>query len=280
MNNEYDDKLEQSIRFVAKHYKEGCMDAEKAWVKFASKRHISRRVPFVRYILRAAAVLLLLVGLGTFYLWEQNRPDWVAVSTMSGQTKDIYLPDSTLISLAGDSWIRYDVRSYGKERRVVEMKGKAFFQVERNEARPFSVETNLAEVKVLGTSFQVETLGNSIEVNVKTGKVSFTANEGDKQVILTAGMSAQYSVEKKEMTVLTEEDTNYLSWKTGLLRFSDTPLDKVIEDLNDYYQVKITNRVEKPEAKLTASFNDMPLDEVLMVINQTLDTHLVQETRK
>ena len=41
--------------------------------------------------------------------------------------KDVYLPDSTLVALAGDSWIRYDAKRYDKERRAVEMNGKAFF---------------------------------------------------------------------------------------------------------------------------------------------------------
>ncbi|SEG26699.1 FecR family protein [Parabacteroides chinchillae] len=277
MDNGYDDKLEQHIRFVAKHYKEGSLDADKAWENFASGRKVSRRIPLMRYLLQAAAVVLLLIGIGTFYVWEQSRPDWVAISTVAGQKKDIYLPDSTLISLAGDSWIRYDVKNYGKDRRVVEMKGKAFFQVKRNETRPFFVEADLAEIRVLGTSFQVETPRNSVEVNVETGKVSFTAGKEKEQVILTAGMSASYSMEKKGITVLTEEDANYLSWKTGLLRFTDAPINKVIEDLDNYYQVKITNKITKPDAKLTASFNNMPLDEVLMVINQTLDIRLVPE---
>ncbi len=52
-------------------------------------------------------------------------------------------------------------------------------------------------------------------------------------MILTAGMSAQYSVENKEITVVTEEDEQ-VGWRTGQLRFKETPLDKVIEDLSDY----------------------------------------------
>ena len=92
--------------------------------------------------------------------------------------KDVYLPDSTLVALAGDSWIRYDAKRYDKERRAVEMNGKAFFQVTRNEARPFSVKTSQTEVTVLGTSFQIDEKPTVTEVNVVTGKVCFTAGGG------------------------------------------------------------------------------------------------------
>lgn len=280
MNNEQEDKFEKRIRFVAKRYREGSLDTDKAWKQFAVERGIVRSVSFRRYWMAAASVLLLLVGIGTFYIVEQNRTEWVAVATAPGQIKEVYLPDSTLISMAGNSSIRYDVKAYGKERRVVEMKGKAFFQVKRNEARPFSVYTPVTEVTVLGTSFQINEQPATTEVNVMTGKVSFTAGTKKDNVILTAGMSATYSMEKEQITVLTEEKQNNLSWKTKQLRFNDTPLDQVMADLYIYYQVKITNGVKAPDVKLTATFNDLPLDEVLMVINQTLDVRLTSRPEK
>lgn len=281
MNNEQEHKLEERIRFVAKHYEEGHLDTDKAWLQFASRYQVRRTVSFRRYWMAAASVLLLLIGFSTYYITDRNSPEWVAVTTTPGQLKDVYLPDSTLISMAGNSSIRYDARSYGKERRVVEMKGKAFFQVTRNEARPFSVYTERTEVTVLGTSFQINEQPEGTDVNVMTGKVSFgtTGNETDK-VILTAGMSASYSMESKGITVVEEEDLNTLSWKTRQLRFNDTPLEKVIGDLNEYYQVKVINKSENPNLKLTATFNDLPLEDVLLVINQTLDTRLAPESQK
>ncbi|WP_293667017.1 FecR domain-containing protein [uncultured Parabacteroides sp.] len=280
MNNEQDDRLEKRLRFVARRYKEGSLDTDKAWERFAARQGIRRKVSFRRYWMAAASVMLLLIGFGTFYMTERNVPEWVSVVTAPGQLKDVYLPDSTLVSMAGGSTLRYDAKVYGKERRVVEMTGRAFFQVKRNEARPFSVHTALTEVTVLGTSFQVNEQPGGTEVNVVTGKVRFTAGEEPEPVVLTAGMSASYSNEKKEIEILTEENPNNLSWKTKQLRFNDTPLEKVIDDLNDYYHVEITNKVDAPDSRLTATFNDLPLDDVLMVINQTLDIRLVPRADK
>ena len=89
-----------------------------------------------------------------------------------------------------------------------------------------------------------------------------------------------FANEKKEIDILKEENPNNLSWKTKQLRFNDTPLEKVIRDLNEYYQVEIINKVDSPDSRLTATFNDLPLDEVLMVINQTLDIRLVPRKDK
>lgn len=281
MNNEQDNKLEKRIRFVANRYKEESLDTDKAWQTFARERGIRRSVSFRRYWMAAASVLLLLVGIGTLYIADQNRTEWVTVTTVAGQQKDVYLPDSTLVSMAGGSTLRYDLKAYGKERRAVEMSGKSFFQVARNEARPFSVYTAKTVVTVLGTSFQVNEQPKAVEVNVYTGKVRFAAGEKEnEQIVLTAGMSATYSMEHQEMTLTDGEDLNNLSWKTKQLRFHETPLDKVISDLSDYYQVRIVNEVKSPDAKLTATFNDLPMDDVLMVINQTLDIRLAAKNKK
>lgn len=280
MNNEQEDRFEKRLRFVARRYKEGSLDEEKAWEGFASRQGISRQVDFRRYWMAAASVVLLLVGFGTFYLKERNSPEWISVVTASGQLKEVYLPDSTLVSMAGNSTLRYDMKKYGKERRVVEMTGKAFFQVRRNETRPFSVHTALTEVTVLGTSFQISEQPALTEVDVVTGKVRFAAKKTSGQVVLTEGMSASYSDEKKEIGILREDNLNNLSWKTKQLRFSDTPLEKVIRDLSEYYRVEIVNRAGSSDTRLTATFNDLPLDEVLMIINQTLDIRLAPKDNK
>jgi ferric-dicitrate binding protein FerR (iron transport regulator) len=276
MSEKQDDKLDERIRFIAKHYREGSLDTEQAWNKLAQDKGIRQPTPWRRYLMMAASIAVLLASVGTFYYWKTYMPEWVEIATATGQLKEVYLPDSTLVSMSGGSRIRYNVRAFGKTRREVEMNGKAFYRVMRDESRPFSIRTKMAEVIVLGTSFQMNQQEASIRVHVATGKVNFIAGEGDKKenVILTADMSASYSMETKEIKVLTEEDVNYLSWKTGLLQFKNTPLERVIEDLSDYYQVGVRSRSMIRGEKLTATFNHLPLEEVLLIINQTLDVRL------
>ncbi|MDH6304668.1 transmembrane sensor [Parabacteroides sp. PF5-5] len=279
MHNEQEHKWEERIRFVAKHYEEGRLDTDKAWKQFASEKGIRRTIPLRRYLLAIASVALLLVGITSLYLWERSKPEWVMVSTLPDQLKDVYLPDSTLISMSGNSWIRYNVKEYGKTRREVEMKGKAFYEVTHDESRPFSVQTNYTEVEVLGTAFQVHERSASVEVHVATGKVKFTAGQDQekKSIILTKGMSANYSMETQDIELQTKEKPNYLSWKTGIIHFHGTPLEEVIDDLTDHYNQPVRSRTSIRGERLTATFESLPLDQILMIINQTLDVRLYVE---
>jgi len=276
MSNESDNKFEKRVRFVAKHYKEGRLDADKAWKQFACKQEITpRRVSLRKYLIGAAAVMLMLVGFGTLYILDTRNPEWITVSTLPGCVKDVYLPDSSLISLAGNSQIKYDAKKYRKEERAIQMNGKAFFQVQRDPARPFSVNTRQARVVVLGTSFQLNEENDQTTLHVATGKVQFIAENSNESSILTAGMSASYSMNKESITLSSEEESNYLSWKTKQLSFHETALDRVIEDISNCYQVRIMNQTNTSGVRLTATFNDLPLEEVLLIINQTLDTRLI-----
>ena len=277
MNNENNITVfEQRVRFVAKRYREDALDVDVAWRKFADQHEVRRVVPFRRYFMQAAAAVLLLVGLSVWYVMDQKSPDWVAISTASGQVKDVYLPDSTLVALAGNSSIRYDAKKYNKERRAVELRGKAFFQVTRNEACPFSVVAGKATVSVLGTRFQVIKNEREVMVDVESGKVRFAA--GTDQQTLTAGMSARYVDQR--ISFVEEERVNKWSWRTGKLCFKETSLDEVIQTLSDHYRVNIRVLENKENAKLTATFNQLPLEDVLNIVNQTLDVQLVAQKEK
>lgn len=266
--------LKKSISFVASRYRENSLNADIAWKKLNIKIKSSKTVPFRRYWLQIASVLIIIVSIGSIFLVHRDASEWIAISTLPNETKEVFLPDSTLITLSGSSSVLYEVKEYSKERRVVKIEGKAFFEVKRNETHPFLAKTPVAQVEVLGTTFQVKASDMETEVNVETGKVRLSGDDSKENIILTAGMSALYTKNNNEIKIISEEDINYLSWKTGLLRFNETPLNEVINELNEYYKVTLINNYKTDSYKLTASFNNMPLEEVLTVINQTLDINL------
>ena len=235
MDNERDQRFERSVRFVARHYREGALDEEQAWRKFAAGHAIRRRVSLRRYWI-AAAVVSLLVGIGTFFMLERGEPDWVAVSTAPGQLKDVYLPDSTLVALAGDSWLRYDAKGYNQERRAVEMKGKAFFRVRRNTARPFSVTLSHTEVEVLGTSFNVLAPdGETCVTTLVEGRVKI-ADSRRNEITLVPGQQAE--LEASGEWQVREVDTRYYTaWRDGLFAFKDCSLREIVTTLSSWYRV-------------------------------------------
>ena len=142
--DEQDKRREAALRFVAKRYRPGALDPDRAWLRFAEAQGISslKRV-WMRsaYVWTVAASIALLVSLIGFYQWQQKQPDWVTFTAEAQQVKQLTLPDQTEISLAGGSRLTYDARHYGQEMRLVRLEGKAFFEVWHDEPRPFRVET-------------------------------------------------------------------------------------------------------------------------------------------
>jgi ferric-dicitrate binding protein FerR (iron transport regulator) len=277
MHNQQQNRPDGPIRFVAKHYREGRFRADKAWAKFAAANDLRPAIPLRRYLwVAAAAVLLLIVG-GTFFYRKQTAPDWITVSTAAGQRKDVLLPDSTRIAMAENSWIRYSKTAYGKTRREVEMNGKAFFDITPDKAHPFTVHADATETVALGTSFQIACRDTAVKLSVTSGKVGFRAGNKTEHIILTAGMSAHYTMETQAIQVLKEDNPNYLSWKTGVLRFHNLPLEEVVKELSRHYQTPVRSKSTIRGEKLTATFDNLPLDEVLLIIYHTLDVRLVAD---
>ena len=261
--------LDDRIRFVARHYREGRFDEEAAWRRFASSHGIRRANRFVWRWASAAAVALLFVCSIYYIMYRERQPEWIVVATDARGVKEVYLPDSSCISLAAASEVRYDRKAFGVERRDIRLRGKAFFRVKHDEALPFTVRTEATEVTVLGTTFQVAERRGRTSVDVLTGRVRLEA-AGEK-VVLTEGMSATYEHERRRIELAQRQSANVLSWETKVLRFENTPLAEVVHDLEECYGIRILNYKETGQ-KLTATFRELPVEDVLRIINETLNT--------
>ena len=277
--DEQDKRREAALRFVAKHYRSGALDPDRAWRRFAEAQGISslKRV-WMRsaYVWTVAASIALLVSLIGFYQWQQKQPDWVTFTAEAQQVKRLTLPDQTEISLAGGSRLTYDARHYGQEMRLVRLEGKAFFEVWHDEARPFRVETAESRVTVLGTRFQVVVGEEQTTVDVVSGKVGFALREKTDSVALTAGLQAYYTSGDQRIKVTEQPNPNELAWLTHRLRFEETPLPQVVADLEQAYQTTLIYSGDA-DKRLTATLEDLTLEDALQVVNETLDVRITQD---
>ena len=277
--DEQDKRREAALRFVAKRYRPGALDPDRAWLRFAEAQGISslKRV-WMRsaYVWTVAASIALLVSLIGFYQWQQKQPDWVTFTAEAQQVKQLTLPDQTEISLAGGSRLTYDARHYGQEMRLVRLEGKAFFEVWHDEARPFRVETAESRVTVLGTRFQVVAGKEQTTVDVVSGKVGFALREKTDSVALTAGLQAYYTSGDQRIKVTEQPNPNELAWLTHRLRFEETPLPQVVADLEQAYQTTLIYSGDA-DKRLTATLEDLTLEDALQVVNETLDVRITQD---
>ena len=276
--DEQDKRREAALRFVAKHYRSGALDPDRAWRRFAEAQGISslKRV-WMRsaYVWTVAASIALLVSLIGFYQWQQTQPDWVTFTAEAQQVKRLTLPDQTEISLAGGSRLTYDARHYGQEMRLVRLEGKSFFEVWHDEALPFRVETAESRVTVLGTRFQVVVGEEQTTVDVVSGKVGFALREKTDSVALTAGLQAYYTSGDQRIKVTEQPNPNELAWLTHRLRFEETPLPQVVADLEQAYQTTLSYSGDA-DKRLTATLEELTLEEALQVVNETLDVRITQ----
>jgi transmembrane sensor len=211
-----------------------------------------------------AVVLFAMVAIGGFYWYKQSQ--WQTF-TAANKNETLTLPDQSVVLVRKGSSVKY-LRSFeGKERRV-QLTGEAFFKVQPNKAKPFIVITDNADVKVLGTSFLVNSDAVAVQVVVVTGKVNVTYKytvEENNQITLNKGQQALlYRGRFHQSSVA---DSNFMAWNTGQLVFNNTAFSKVLEDISHFYQtrVELDPNLQSSAAsiQITVEFKDQPLEQVL-----------------
>ena len=239
-------------------------DVDRAWQRVAS--HMagfggSRVIPFrtVTRLLAAAAMLTGLFFAVRFFL---------ATPVERFAAADTHLPvelaDGSSVTLSPGS--RLEV-SLGNTRRT-ELEGSAYFEVEPDAVRPFTVEADGVEVRVLGTAFTVDAADTSdfITVRVRHGRVRVTGERGDLE--LTDGQGAR--VDRLTGEPVPQAAPSVERWGDRILQFHDAPLARVVATLQEVYPVRIDlNGANVERCRLTATFDDEPVDLVLQVIADT-----------
>jgi ferric-dicitrate binding protein FerR (iron transport regulator) len=232
--------------------------------------HSSARVRKVAsYALRVAAVLL--IGIAVFQLFN-SRESMLSYSSGNSASAPVTLADGSHIYLNNTSTIKYP-QKFGKNLRDVYFWGEAFFEIAHDPSKPFIIEAGEARVKVLGTSFNLKAYPESdrIEVVVNSGKVLFYhADKADRilgEVTLVKGEKGVFFKKPGKIVKLLNDEPNYLSWKTGVLVFNDTSLDKVLAAIANKYGIRFSLREENlSKLRLTATFDNESLDAMLEVL--------------
>lgn len=244
------------------------------------RRRINRNQPgrlvrFAKISLAAAASISILLTIG--YLWATSTQLYSTTNTIA----QIKLKDGSRVTLNQNSQISFP-RFFIQSSRAVELKGTAYFQVTRNEHKPFIVRSTNLTTRVLGTSFIITEHDSVCSVKVLTGLVGVTPNVGitATEYKLSKNALLLYNVANRLVTTTTERSANDLSWQTGILEFDDTPADKVARDLLAVYNQQIVLTEELKGIKVTAYFEKQPYTEVIEELALILNAELVIKDNK
>jgi len=237
-----------------------------------------RRIEFGRIFKIAAVwILFILSASGIYYIAIQQSYEQIIARA---ETAEGEFHDGSKITLNRNSSVKYP-SDFGEELRKVILEGEAFFEVKRDEKRPFIVDAGPILIEVLGTSFYINANkeNNTIVVIVKSGKVGVTTEKDESEtIILEAGDQAIFSKNKKTLTKSVNGEVNYLSWKTKKLIFKKKKLIHVVNTLNKVYQGNIFIKDKKiKNCRISVTFNEQSLDEVLNVLKATLDIDITKK---
>ena len=270
-------ELVESWRSESKTNANAFFEAKNVWVdaqqETAAPKHVldkilsepqAKQIPFIlRSWVKYASAAVLVVAISLLFVLNQNQTD----STYTNQE----LSDGSEIALHGSSVL--EIIKIDENIREVRMSGKAYFDIQRDESRPFIIYTDNAKVEVLGTSFLVKSTNDLTEVCVESGLVEFTKSTSGKDAVsvkLSEGEMGLVSSNNKGIIKRNNNDLNYLSWKTKVITFEESTMSEVEQVLEDVYGIEI--KFENPafkNCKLTAKLNKKKAKDAIEIIART-----------
>lgn len=159
-----------------------------------------------------------------------------AYTTGVGEQRLLVLEDGSRVRLNTDSKIR--VRFRRAERDVDLVRGEAFFEVAHNPARPFVVKADGANVRALGTRFDVRRDDGRVRVTLVEGQVRVTRQGSPAARILAPDQ--QVTSDERGLTAPAPADVaSQTGWTTGRLVFHGERLDAAVAEINRYSVHKV-----------------------------------------
>ena len=258
------------------------VDEDAAWARF--KNRVKNPVPkeaVVRKIrpvgwLKIAALFILVAGAGLigYQVFNNNKVEEILVASQALPVVDT-LPDGSVVTLNKNSSLNYPSKFKGNKRAIA-LKGEAFFNVTPDKEKPFVINVNDVEIKVVGTSFNVRSENGVTEVIVETGVVQVTRN--NKMVELRPAEKLKVGAVDSVLVKEKVEDKLYNYYRSKEFVCDDTPLWKLVEVLNEAYGANII--IENKELRglrLTTTFNNESLATILDIVSQTFGISVTSE---
>jgi len=177
-----------------------------------------------------------------------SRP--LTLSTPKGGQYQMILPDGTKVWLNAASSLSYAPTNTGKK-RIVHLEGEAYFEVAKDENRPFSVITEDQVIEVLGTHFNINSYADEPvrKTVLLEGSVKVTSKAGNGDVVLKPGEQAALEADSRlHVSRVPVEDA--IAWKNGLFRFDNTDIETIMRQLARWYDVEVVFEGKKPAIKL------------------------------
>ena len=235
--------------------------------------------------LRVAAAILIAVSIGwyagTHFAGKKDSASHAEiamqqVTTQKGKNAEISFSDGSRIILNSASTLRFPKEFTGHERKVY-LDGEAYFIVAHNTQNPFVVQTSEAEIRDLGTKFDVRAWSEDkkVAVTVREGEVAVRPSQASPKQEKVILKKDQYTVVESgtsSLSVQTVDYRNYLLWLKGGLYFDDAPFSEVIRQVERRFDVNFDVKdKDLLRVPYTGKFIKANLSKVLAVLSVSMD---------
>ena len=245
----------------------------------------------VQYVVRLAIIFIVIlggtVGAAVYFKQLQQKRELAYQSTyqeyytQKGERSTLLLSDGTRIHLNAATKIRFPL-VFAKERREVFLDGEGFFEVAHSKSSPFIVQTADANIRVLGTIFNVTSYSedHKTQVIVSEGQVAFAGTQQQDVVLLNRNQMSRVIKGGPPTTAEAIRTDKYLAWLKNQMVFENETFAEVIKQLSRKYDVAF--EVHDPNLlnrHIVATYGNESLSQIIRSLSFSLRFQYEQRGR-
>lgn len=201
------------------------------------------------------------------------------VATPRGGQFQITLPDGSRVWLNAGSSLRFPTLFTGAERKV-ELNGEAYFEIAKNTAMPFKVQSNNSEIRVLGTHFNVMAYDDEKQMSTTLLEGSVQILKGANKILIKPGQSAILNKATEKITIASADPDQAVAWKNGNFVFVDESIESIMRKVSRWYDVEVSYNGNMSNKDFTGTIpRNKNVSELLRMLELTGAVHfkIVQE---
>ncbi len=200
------------------------------------------------------------------------KPDMHHLIVPKGADYQLVLADGTKVWLNSESELKYPSFFTG-DMRIVELKGEAFFRVERDEDRKFITRVKGLNIEVLGTSYNISAYPEDEKITTTLVSGLVKAKSKDKSTLLKPSQQLIFDKEQDKWELKTVDVDDYVSWKNGIIQIKAYTFEQIVVMLKRWYDFEMfyMNESIKDYKFKGALDKNLSLKSILKIMEQTTD---------
>ena len=197
---------------------------------------------------------------------EEGQLSYNTLSTPRGGQYQVILSDGSKVWLNAASSIRFPTVFSGKFREIT-LTGEAYFEVAKNEEKPFKVNVGAMQIAVLGTHFNVNAYDDEGDIKTSLLQGSVEIDNGKSVGLLKPGQQAVVSNKEDRIKTGSVDLTEVTAWKNGLFQFDGADITTIMREIGRWYDVEILYSGKVPNHRFVGKISrNVALSEVLRIL--------------